>query len=70
MRKWTALQLHRLATRIYNGEERHTFSVRDDYDICRCSVDIYGDQWGHGVSKIANQLPLGWRGLVDDKEWS
>lgn len=60
MRRWLAHQLHTLATRIYNTDHKELVEVRDEYDICRCRIEVVGDDLTHGVEATFDQLPEGW----------
>lgn len=60
MRKWFAWQLRKLAFWIYNGEYTEKVEVLDEYGICRCRVEIAGDEYQHGVDNTFEQLPSGW----------
>lgn len=69
MRRAIAHVLRVAAARLYSGEYRERLEVRDEYGICRCCVDIVGDEYAHGIDCTCVQLPEGWGVYVDGMEW-
>lgn len=71
MRQWMAERLHQLAGHIFNDQHRQRIEILDEYEICRCTVEVDGDSYGHGLTRIADILPTGWtwRAYEDDKHW-
>ena len=51
------------AVRLYDRVERvETVEVRDEYGLCRCRVEVVGDEFAHGVDAALtiDELPVGW----------
>lgn len=65
MRKWISWKLVQLATWIHNAEHHEHFEIRDDYDVCRYTVDFIGDEYGCTVKKVTGELPEGWEWHAD-----
>ncbi len=60
MRRAIASWLHGMATRIYNADHRELIEVHDEYDICRCRLEVITDDYVHRVEAKLVALPAGW----------
>ncbi len=61
MRKALANWLHGVATRIHNADRKELIEVHDEYDICRCRLEVITDDAVHRVDVTLVELPAGWR---------
>lgn len=59
MRVWLAHRLHGVARWLYNDTHTERVTVIDEYGICRCRIEIAGDD-SHGISAEFIALPDGW----------
>lgn len=59
MRRRLAHALHRLAVRVWDDECIETIEVIDEYGVCRCRVEVRGNDF-HGVGMAYELLPQGW----------
>lgn len=59
MRRAVAHLLQRMATRIYNADHVERIEVTDEYGVCRCRVEVIGDDFHHMETKL-ELLPMGW----------
>lgn len=57
--QWFAEALHRLATRIHNDGHKELVEIKDEYQVCRCRIEVAGDDL-HGVDATFVELPPGW----------
>ena len=60
MRRGIAHFLRTVADFLWVDDSDEIFELRDDYGIPRCRLEVHGDQHGHGISSLTEELPAGW----------